>query len=138
MSTARRIEQILGIVAAIWGIFILALALFGPLYQTAASTATGATQTGRASAVSAGLRPITVIILAIILVSLVGIAVTAIQDGRGIAGFRVWLRTFTIFLAVVCLVAILSIGVLLLPSLIVAVIASVLAGTGHQSPAQST
>jgi uncharacterized membrane protein len=45
----RRFEQVIGVIASMWGIVVLLFFLFGPVYQTAMSTSQGQQGTGTAS-----------------------------------------------------------------------------------------
>jgi len=126
-----RLEQVLGIIAGAWGVAVLAFFLAGPVYRTATNSTGGTTHTGTASGIQVGISPVAIIFLAVVTLALIGIAVTAFQDGRGLRGYRGWLWAATAVFGAYCLLALLSIGVLLLPGLVCAIVASVLAGVKH-------
>jgi hypothetical protein len=123
MSNLQRLEAACGLLAALFGLLGLAYALFGPTYSFANSSG----QSGTANLVQVGIQPVTLIILGILVLGLAGVAAGAVVHSRtGGSGWWVVLWVSTIVLVILTFLSLLSIGVLLLPGTLFALLASAL------------
>ncbi len=123
MGNLQRFEAACGLLAALFGLSGLAYALFGPTYSFANSSG----QSGTASLVQVGIQPVTLIILGILVLGFIGVAAGAVVHSRtGGSGWRVVLWVSTAFLVILTFLSLLSIGVLLLPGTLFALLASAL------------
>ncbi len=123
MGNLQRLEASCGLLAALLGLLGLAYALFGPTYSFANSSG----QSGTANLVQVGIQPITLIILGILVFGLIGVAAGAVVHSRiGGSGWRVVLWVSTAVLVILTFLSLLSIGVLLLPGTLFALLASAL------------
>ena len=121
MGNLQRLEAACGLLAALVGLLGLVYALFGPTYSFANSFG----QSGTANLVQVGIQPITLIILGILVLGLIGVAAGAVVHSRtGGSGWRVVLWVSTIVLVILTFLSLLSIGVLLLPGTVFALLAS--------------
>jgi len=141
MSQHRRrslIEPATGIVAGTLGVTAVLFVLVGPLYSFesagASSDGTVTTTFGTESLLKAGLDPITAVVLAVAVLSSVGIALGAILHARTGARFgRVLGAVSVLALLIVAILGALSIGIFLLPSVALGFVA--LAAGASPSPA---
>jgi hypothetical protein len=123
MRNLQRLEAACGLLAALFGLLGLAYALFGPTYSFANSSG----QSGTANLVQVGIQPVTLIILGILVLGLIGVAAGAVVHSRtGGSGWRVVLWVSTVVLVILTFLSLLSIGVLLLPGTLFALLASAL------------
>jgi hypothetical protein len=123
MGNLQRLEAACGLLAALFGLLGLAYALFGPTYSFANSSG----QSGTANLVQVGIQPVTLIILGILVLGLIGVAVGAVLHSRtGSSGWRVVLWVSNIVLLILTFLSLLSIGVLLLPGTLFALLTSTL------------
>ena len=131
MRTLRRFEAACGLVAALVGCLVLAFTLFGPTYSFQSCSGNGSTisscQTGTANLLQVGIQPITLVALCILLLGLIGVAVSAVVHSRtGGSGWRIVLWVATAVIVILTLLTGLSIGLFLLPSTLFALLASAL------------
>ena len=123
MGNLQRLEAVCGLLAALLGLSGLAYALFGPTYSFTNSSG----QSGTANLVQVGIEPVTLIILGILVLGFIGVAASALVHGRtGGHGWRVVLWVSTVVLVILTILSLLSIGVLLLPGTLFALLASAL------------
>ena len=123
MGNLQRLEAACGLLAALFGLLGLAYALFGPTYSFANSSG----QSGTANLVQVGIQPVTLIILGILVLGFIGVAAGAVVHSRtGGSWWRVVLWVSTAVLVVLTFLSLLSIGVLLLPGTLFALLASAL------------
>lgn len=137
----RRIELFAGIGAAIYGIAALALVIFGPLYsgesRTQTSGGTVTVERGRAALWELGIEPVALVFLAIFLITFISVGYGALMHARYDirAGFHlVWASSLVLLVGTIAGLA--SIGFLLLPGTLLALIAAI-AGTlrsGRREP----
>jgi hypothetical protein len=147
MSTLQRIEGVCGAFASILGLAALLVAIFAPL-GIYGSTSTilvtpgsgpgtgGMTTTRPVSLAETGIPATAVSFLVLIALVIPGIGVSAILHSRTHSdAWRaiLWLTTALLLVGVV--VAILSVGPFLLPGLLLALVASVLAGLNRPAAA---
>jgi len=86
MNMYRRFESISGLAAAVLGILALAYALFGQIYRGIGSSG----QSGTASLLQVGIQPITIAVLAVLLLALIGLVVSsALHSSTGETGWQV-------------------------------------------------
>jgi hypothetical protein len=122
MGNLQRFEAACGLLAALFGLLGLAYALFGPTYNFANSFGHGTT-----SLVQVGIQPVTLIILGILVLGLICVAAGAVAHSRtGGSRWRVMLWVSTAVLVALTFLSLLSIGVLLLPGTLFALLASAL------------
>ena len=134
MRNLRRFEAACGLVAALVGCLVLAFTLFGPVYsfQSCSGNSTDAStmsscQTGTANLLQVGIQPITLVALCILLLGLIGVAVSAVVHSRtGGSGWRIVLWVSTVVIVILTSLTIWSIGLFLLPSTLFALLASAL------------
>lgn len=134
MRNLRRFEAACGLVAALVGCLALAFTLFGPVYsfQSCSGNGTDASnmsscQTGTANLLQVGIQPITLVALCILLLGLIGVAVSAVVHSRtGASGWRIVLWASTAVIVMLTFLTGLSIGLFLLPSTLFALLASAL------------
>ncbi len=123
MGNLQRLEAVCGLLAALFGLLGLTYALFGPTYSFANSSG----QSGTANLVQVGIQPFTLVILGILVLGLIGVAASAVVHSRtGGNGWRVVLWVSTTVLVILTFLSLLSIGVLLLPGTLFALLASAL------------
>jgi hypothetical protein len=143
MRAARVIELICGLAAGAWGLLVLAYFLFGPSYtgsssggQSCSSGSTAGTTVcttftvtdTHASALDLGLDPMAKFWLSVMAIVLGTIAISAMLHSRtNSVGWRSALVAGTGLLVALTCLSIASIGMLLLPSLALAIVASVAA-----------
>ena len=132
MRNLRRFEAACGLVAALVGCLVLAFTLFGPTYSFQScsgysndSSNMNSCQTGTANLLQVGIQPITIVALCILLLGLIGIAVSAVVHSRtGGSGWRIALWVSTVVIVILTLLTVWSIGLYLLPSTLFALLAS--------------
>lgn len=123
MNSNRRFESISGLGAALLGILALIYILFGSLYQGTSSSGQGRT----ANMLQVGIQPITIVALSIILLALLGVAISSIIHGRtGGKKWQVILGVSVLIIAIITLLTLPSVGLFLLPSLILGIVTFVL------------
>jgi hypothetical protein len=141
MKKAHLVELICGLAAGAWGLLALAFFLFGPSYtggssgQTCSANPDGTTTCTthpetifHASALQLGLSPDARFWLSLMMLVLGAIAVSAMLHSRtGSATLRGILVACTSLLCFLTCLGIFSVGLFLLPSLALAIIASVAA-----------
>jgi hypothetical protein len=131
MRNLRRFEAACGLGAALVGCLVLAFTLFGPLYSFHSCSGNGtdvsSCQTGTANLLQVGIQPITIVALCILLLGLIGVAVSAVVHSRtGTGGWRIVLWASTAVIVMLTLLTVWSIGLFLLPSTLFALLASAL------------
>jgi hypothetical protein len=134
--TTRFVEGVCGVLATLWGLLVEGYLLFGPSYSFVGGTNQGSETTGHTGLVGTGIAPATVVSLSLLALILLGIGGAALLDSRSPATprFRIILVMATVFLLLYTCAAIASIGFLLLPSGILALIAVVLSGIVARHP----
>jgi hypothetical protein len=121
MGNLQRLEAACGLVAALFGFLGLAFALFGPVYRFESSSG----QSGTANLLQVGIPPSALIALCILSLGLIGVAVSAVVHSRtGGRGWRITLWISTAVIVILTLLSLPSTGVLLLPSTLLALLAS--------------
>ncbi len=133
----RRIELVSGFAASVFGILGWAYAVFGPThhYMGSAISSGGSTNTatGATSLAQNGLEPIGIVFFAFMALVAVSIAPGAyLHSRRGIKAGLMLLWTLTLLLWVSVILGAASIGVLLLPAALLAVV-TVVAGSLAQA-----
>jgi len=142
MSALQWMERLYGVTSGILGVAALLFILFGPLYGTASSVAvpsscdssgvctTTPTSTethGTASLLQMGLEPITAMILSILLLCLLAIALSAVlHSSWRQSGWLVVLWIGAVLTLCIAALGTLSIGIFILPSGLLALVAAVL------------
>jgi len=123
MNTLRRFEAVCGFLAALLGFLSLAYILFGPTYNFVGSSG----QRGTTNLLQVGIQPITVAFFCLFSLELIGVATGAVLHSRtGENGWRALLWISTLVMVAFTTLALLSIGVFLLPSTLFALFACVL------------
>jgi hypothetical protein len=123
MSNPRRFEAACGPVAALFGFLGLAYALFGPTYRFQSSSG----QTGTANLLQVGVPPGAIIALCILSLGLIGEAASAVLHSRTRENrWRIVLWVSTAVMVAFLVLTLPSIGLLLLPSTLFALVASML------------
>lgn len=122
-----------GLLAGVLGLAALALFIFGPSYATETSYTRGDGTTGTIhgtmSALQMGLDPLAAVFLAVLAACSISVAAGAYLYGRaGTRGPLILLRTCAGLLVLGVVLGIASIGIPLLPSAVLAVIAATTAG----------
>jgi hypothetical protein len=133
-AAIRKLEAACGLVAALVGCLVLAFTLFGPSYsfQSCSGNGTDASnmsscQTGTTNLLQVGIQPITIVALGILLLGLIGVAVSAVAHSRtGGSGWRIVLWVSTTVIVILTLLTGFSIGLFLLPGTLFALLASAL------------
>ncbi len=121
MGNLQRLEAACGLVAALFGFLGLAFALFGPVYRLESSFG----QSRTANLLLVGIQPSALIALCILSLGLIGVAVSAVVHSRtGGRGWRIVLWISTAIIVILTFLSLPSIGVFLLPSTLVALLAS--------------
>lgn len=148
MRTLRRIEGLSGALAGILGFAALLVVIFAPLGMYGSTSTTtitpgsgpstgGGVTTGRSvSLAETGISATTAYFLAFMALAILGIGVGAVLHSRTRSNAwraLLWLATAVLLVGVV--VAILSVGPFLLPSLLLALVASLLAGLNRPTAA---
>jgi hypothetical protein len=131
MRNRRRFEAACGLAAALLGFLGIAFTLFGPVYSFHSCSGNGtdisSCQTGTANLIQIGIQPITLVALCILLLGLIGVAVSAVVHSRtGASGWRTVLWASTAVIVMLTFLTVLSIGLFLLPSTLFALLASAL------------
>ncbi|HEU5376213.1 MAG TPA: hypothetical protein VFV38_12280 [Ktedonobacteraceae bacterium] len=123
MNNSRRFESISGSLAALFGLVVLAYVLFGPMYQGINSSG----QSGTTSLLQVGIQPVTMIAFSLLLLALVGVAISAILHSRTEGnGWRVLLGISVVVIIAFTLLTLPSIGLFIVPSTLLALLAFVL------------
>ncbi len=130
-ATIRKLEAACGLVAALVGFLGLAYALFGPVYRFESSSGqngtTNQSSSGTGNMLQVGIPPSALIVLCILLLGLIGVAVSAVVHSRtGGSGWRIVLWVSTAVIVILTFLTGFSIGVFLLPSTLFALLASAL------------
>ena len=131
-AAIRTLEAACGLVAALVGCLVLAITLFGPSYSWESCSGYGndasnirSCQTGTANLLQVGIQPSTLVALCILLLGLIGVAVSAVVHSRtGAGGWRIVLWVETAFIVILTFLSLFSIGLFLLPSTLFALLAS--------------
>ena len=134
-AAIRTLEAACGLVAALVGCLFLAFTLFGPTYSFGSCSGYGndasnmsSCQTGTANLLQVGIAPSALVALCILLLGLIGVAVSAVVHSRtGGSGWRIVLWVATAVIVSLTLLTGLSIGLFLLPSTLFALLASAFA-----------
>ncbi len=133
----RRIELVSGLAASVFGVLGWGCAIFGPAYHYTgmAVSSDGKTNSvsGATSLVQKGLKPIGMVFFVVVLLIVVSFAAGAYwhsQQGARAALMLLWALTALLWIAVVLGAA--SIGVLLLPAALLALV-TVVAGSLAQA-----
>ncbi len=122
-ATIRKLEAACGLVVALFGCLGLAYALFGPVYRFESSSG----QSGTANMLQVGIQPSALIALCILVLGLLAVAVSAVVHSRtGGSGWRIVLWVVTAIIVIFTFITGFSIGLLLLPSTLFALLASAL------------
>ena len=130
MRNLRRFEAACGLAAALFGFLGIAYALFGPTYSFQSSSG----QTGTASMLQLGLPPGVLLTVGILVLVPIGVAVSAVVHSRtGGRGWRIVLWVATTLIVIITFLTGFSIGLLLLPSTLFAVVASALSLDGRRA-----
>ncbi len=123
MRNLRRFEAACGLVAALFGFLGVAYALFGPTYSFQNSSG----QTGTANLLQVGTPPSAILALCILSLGLIGEAAGAVLHSRTRENrWRIVLWIATAVMVAFLVLALPSIGLLLLPSTLFALVASAL------------
>ena len=138
-AAIRKLEAACGLGAALVGCLVLACTLFGPIYSfqscsgyVTESSSTSSCQTGTANLLQVGISPVTIVALSILLLGLIGVAVGAVLYSRtGGSGWRIMLWVATFALVILTFLTGFSIGLLLVPSTLLALFASALSLVEH-------
>ena len=139
----RRIELISGFGAGAVGLLGLIYALFGPTYRylsvTTKSDGTTSVTSGTASLVERQpLEPVTIVVLAALALLVVGVAVGAyLHSQRGLKSGRALLGLSTALLAFGTVLSCFSIGLFLVPGLLLALIAAAMADRRRRNSTSS-
>lgn len=133
MRISRRLELVSGLASGVIGLLIVGYVLFGPFYSTetgacptGSAGTTCASTSGSASLLQRGIDPITLLYLSILSLVLLGIGASAIlysRSGRFLWQTCLWASTG--LLMVGAFIGLASIGLFLLPSILLAVFACV-------------
>src|ERR1700724_4927371 len=104
MRNLRRCEAAWGLVAALVGCLVLSFTLFGPVYSFHSCSGNGtdisSCQTGTANLLQVGIQPLTLVALCLLLLGLIGVAVSAVVHSRtGASGGRIVLWASTAVIA---------------------------------------
>src|SRR5258707_1795161 len=121
MRNLRRFEAACGLVAALFGFLGVAYALFGPTYRFQSSSG----QTGTANVLQVGIPPSIIVALCILSLGLIGEAAGAVLHSRTRENrwrIGLWISTAAILAFLVLTLP--SIGLLLLPGTLFALVAS--------------
>ena len=146
MRAARLVELICGMASGVWGWLVLVFFLFGPSYTGSGSgescssdpggttvCTTLPTTTFHASALDLGLDPVAKFWLSVMVLVLGAVALSAMLHSRtGSVALRGVLFASTGFLLFLTCLSIASIGLLLLPSLALAIVAAAAATRSPQ------
>jgi hypothetical protein len=132
-AALRKLEAACGLVAALAGCLVLAFTLFGPSYSFQSCSGYGndssnisSCQTGTANLLQVGIQPITIVAFCILLLGLIGVAVSAVVHSRtgGSGWWRIVLWVSTAVIVILTFLSLFSIGLFLLPSTLFALLAS--------------
>ncbi len=120
-ATIRTSKAACGLGAALVGCLGLAYALFGPIYRFESSSG----QSGTANLLQVGVPPSALLALSILVLGLIGVAVSAVVHSRTRgSGWRIVLWVATMFIVIMTFLTGFSIGLFLLPSTLLALLAS--------------
>ena len=134
MNNNQQLERISGLAAALFGLFTLAYVLFAPSYQGISSTG----QSETASMLQVGIQPTAFVALGILLLALIGIAVSAVLHSRTAENkWRIVLGISTIVVIIITILTLPSIGLFLLPSVLLALVTFILSFPLHRKAAQA-
>jgi TctA family transporter len=123
MRNLQRFEAACGLVAALLGFLGVAYALFGPTYSFQNSSG----QTGTANLLQVGIPPGAIVALCILSLGLIGVATGAVLHSRTRENWwRIVLLISTVVMVAFLVLTLLSIGLLLLPATLFALVASAL------------
>ncbi|HEY7357355.1 MAG TPA: hypothetical protein VH590_12840 [Ktedonobacterales bacterium] len=142
MRIARWLELLSGLAAGVVGLAIIAFVLFGPIYQGGMCTGTTGsdgtactTSTATMAQVNGGIPPLALLYFVTLAVLLLGVVASTFMHYRqGSNAWRWCLWTATGLLILVAL-AVLDQSILMLPSIFLAVVASLSARNNEPAPA---
>ena len=131
MNGPRWLELMSGLAACVAGLLAIAFLLIGPIYATQQCTSapggeTCAPVTGSANLLQVGIEPVTLVYLSLVSLLLLGIGSSAFLHSR--VSRRVWqvcLWVMTGLLLACVMLGLASAGLLLVPALLLALVASV-------------
>jgi hypothetical protein len=130
MRNRRQFEAACGLLTALFGFLGIAYALFGPTYSFQSSSG----QSGTASMLQLGLPPSVLISVGILVLVPLSVASSAVMHSRTEGrGWRSVLWAATAVIVIITVLTGFSIGLLLLPSTLFAVGASVLSLDGRRA-----
>ena len=119
--TIRTLEAACGLGAGLIGCLGLAYAVFGPVYRFESSSGESGTQ----NIVQVGIPSGALVALGILVLGLIAVVVSAIVHSRtGGSGWRIVLWVASMFLVIMTFLTGFSIGLFLLPSTLLALLAS--------------
>ena len=119
--TIRTLEAACGLGAGLIGCLGLAYAVFGPVYRFESSSG----ESGTENMVQVGIPPGALVALGILVLGLIAVAVSAMLHSRtGGGGWRIVLWVASMFLVIMTFLTGFSIGLFLLPSTLLALLAS--------------
>jgi len=130
--TTRFVEGTCGVLAGVWGVLVEANLVIRPIYAYLRHAVTGSSMNG----MSMRLPPVMIISLTILTILLVLIASAAVVDSRSRSfsiGFPLVI-VGTLLLTIYTYLAMFSIGILLIPSVLLSIVAAVLAGFKAPNP----
>ena len=130
--TIRRLEVVLGGAIIVWGCLVTVFTLFVPTFPKEE----GSQQL--VNWIQHGIDPLTVFLLVFALAIQVSLGISTVLNSHDVMFSRIGLWALTGLLAFFSLFTLLFIGILLLPSLLFAVIASVLSFTHEGQPRHLT
>ena len=123
MSNNQHFERLCGVGTTLLGFLALAYAIFGPIYQGVSSSG----QSGTANMFQMGIQPVTLVAFGIFLLALLGVAVGAVLHSRGEENkWRIVLGGSTLVISVFTILTLPSIGLFMLPCILLALVATVL------------
>ena len=132
MNKSRQFESISGLLATLLGLLVLAYMLFGPVYQGISSSG----QSGTASLLQVGIQPVTALILGLLALALIGVTVSVLRHRRTEGNrWRIVLGVSAVVIIAFTLLALPSIGLFMLPSALLALLAFVLSLTANRPAA---
>jgi len=130
---SQRYELTLAVGATLLGLAGLFVALTAPLYQTSSMTITTegerVSEQGTASVLEVGVEPRAIVFLGAAVTALIFVSLGAyLQTRRGMRAGRWLLWAAVIFLAGFALLGAMTIGLFMLPGLLLAIISAVISG----------
>lgn len=139
MKIAWNLELIAGLAGAALGLISWTYILFGPMYSYARADTEGRISGGTTNLVMLGLQPITVVFLALMLLSLIGTGLGAyLHSQRDSVAGQVFLWESAAVLLIGAVAGLASVGVFFFPSVLLALVAAVASGrSGHKTPSTS-